>query len=520
MTSIMLVIPPHGYKRGIMPLTLGDCPMGPPYLVRPLQAEGHTVYGLNVNNIRGYDSPSEMLAGELRCALYHYQPDVVGLGGLCTDYAAIRDSIAIVRKFAPNTKIVVGGGIINNDRVYAPQILGADQYVIGDGEIGLPHALNEQAGMIDGGTQTSLDSFAFPNLDLFGVHGMLEASPYVRYIYRYTRPKPRVMSLVASRGCVFQCTFCTDHRRSYRARSILNLMAEIKEKVEKYEPNIFILLDELFAITPDRVRDFSEGIIEGQEKWGWDFDWAFQTHASARLDEETLKLAKRAGCYMVVYGLESASPDVLDSIGKHSKPEQIVELVEKTDRLKIAYSGNIIVGDPAEKTQTVRESIRFWNKHLRDTHVFFGAIRPYPGAKVFADYFGDQTLGQRQSYYEHIDERLFNMTKLPDFIWLPWANLAAWLGDKFPWVKVAKLGKCPHCGATVADNAAPCVSKMLKTPFHVLRHRVRLALCLVLSFWHPLYRELMPLWGDAFGATITGCLSCGKRVAIHCEKAK
>ena len=50
---------------------------------------------------------------------------------------------------------------------------------------------------------------------------------------------------------------------------------------------------------------------------GLDFDWMFQTHASAGLGYDDLKLAKETECYNFCYGVESASPSVLKSMKKN-----------------------------------------------------------------------------------------------------------------------------------------------------------------------------------------------------------
>src|SRR3990167_5861644 len=158
---------------------------------------------------------------------------------------------------------------------------------------------------------------------------------------------------------VHNCSFCIDHHRSYRARSIENIMDEIKVSYERYKFNILILLDELFAVSRGRLNEFSQAILKGKKQYGWDFDWCFQTHASAKFDLASLQLAKRAGCYMFSYGLESASPTVLKSMDKRIKIEQVKEAIEMAESAGIAFSANLIFGDVAETQDTIAESLAF-----------------------------------------------------------------------------------------------------------------------------------------------------------------
>ena len=174
-----------------------------------------------------------------------------------------------------------------------------------------------------------MNSLPFPDYEPFNIQEMIdEYSMATRVLYRYSRPDPRPYNIVASRSCPFTCTFCVHQRRGipYRARSIENVMKEIRVSYEKYHFNILIILDELFG-NKKRLVEFSNGVLEGMEKYGWDFDWIFQTHANARFNLESLKLAKKAGCYLFSYGLESASPTVLKSMNKKMDIKQVADVI-------------------------------------------------------------------------------------------------------------------------------------------------------------------------------------------------
>ena len=515
--SVLLIVPTHRYGRVYpAPLSLGDFPVGPAYVASALKTAGHQVYGFNPNNITGYSSGPEMLKVELNRTLQELCPDVVGLGGLAANYRFLKDAVDIIHKELPSAGVVLGGGIANHDAEFIGPLLGVDACVRGDGEIGMVELLAEGTHgtpIIDGRIE-DLDRLAFPDFELFNAAGMLDMSPYVRYTYRFPRIKPRVMSIVTARGCPFSCSFCV-HRPSglvpYRMRSIPNIMAEIKENYERYEFNILMILDELFAANKIRLREFCEAVMVGREQYGWDFNWGFQTHASAALDEAALKLAKEAGCYFFAYGLESSSPRVLASIGKRTVPEQIEKGVKLAESQRVAYCGAYIFGNRAENTSTISETISFFDKHLRNAHVYFGSSMPYPGSDDY-DYCIEQgIIKNKAEYYERIDwERQWNMTKIPDVLWYPWAYLMGYLGARFGWVKAAKDGKCPHCGAPVSrDSTPPIANTSEPMPLWVKAWRLKVLVSLLLTWWHPMYMLLLPLLGRS--KELAGCPSCGKR---------
>ncbi len=525
--TVLLVVPTHRYGREYpAPLSLADFPAGYGYLASALIAQQFTVHGLNLNNISGYSSAPEMVNYELSKALAEYSPDVIGIGGICADYHFLKDTISVVREVSPNARIVLGGGIANHDAVFVAPLLGVDCCIKGDGEKGLPDLLRiiEAGGngtLVEGRVE-DLDTLPFPDYSLFNDRRMMELSVYVRYLYRYTRPKPRVMSIVTARGCPFSCSFCIHRRtgqRPYRMRSIPNIMAEIKVSYERYEFNILIILDELFAVNKARLREFCEAILMGKEKYGWDFDWCFQTHASANLNVEALKLAKAAGCYSFAYGLESSSPSILASMDKHTKPAQIASAAQICDLVSMGYLGAYIFGDRAETRGTIKETLTFFDKHLRDNHIYFGSILPYPGSRDF-DYCMERgIIKDKTQYYETIDEHLWNMTRIPDILWYPWAYLAGYLGIRFGWVKKARLKsgnilECPHCGHDVllAEEQA-VISVATRRPLRLYLWRLKYLLGFLLTFWHPIYWTLLPLLGKKNNG-VTGCRNCGKRLAI------
>ena len=285
-----------------------------------------------------------------------------------------------------------------------------------------------------------IDELPFPDYEPFGIQEMMNNhSMDTRLLYRYSRPYPRPFNIVASRSCPFSCTFCVHgHTRpAYRARPIENIMEEIRISYEKYEFNILILLDELFAVNKKRMRDFSEAVIEGKERYGWDFDWTFQTHASAKFDLETLKLAKEAGCYFFAYGLESASPTVLKSMKKKTRVEQVIEAIDLAREAKIGFGGNLIFGDIAETEETIAESLSFWLQHCQDNFVFLAGIMPYPGSNLFESAREKGMFQDKKEYYEKIDEDWPNLTQMPDADMAQFQKLIDFLTGSWLFVKSA-----------------------------------------------------------------------------------
>jgi anaerobic magnesium-protoporphyrin IX monomethyl ester cyclase len=323
--KVLFIVPTFGYTQGYPRfLSSADFPAGFAYLASATSKAGHQVFGLNPNNDTTYKSAHEMVADKISKSILKNKPDVIGLGGLSTDYKFIKDSIGLIRNIDPKIQIVMGGGIINFDAEYIFSALHPDFCIIGEAEENFVKLL-QKLGNSDNNYDdvhnlgywkddvskftkkhfqyVALDERAFPDYEPFEIKTMLdEYSMATRYVYRNTRPYPRPLTIVSARGCPFSCTFCVhDREGKYRARSIDNIMDEIKLLHDKYHFNNLIILDELFVAKKERLREFSMAILNGREKYGWDFDWIFQTHANSSLDRDVLALAKKAGCYCFTY---------------------------------------------------------------------------------------------------------------------------------------------------------------------------------------------------------------------------
>lgn len=495
--KILLVVPISNYPF-VHPSFLSntDFPVGFAYIAAALKQAGHTVVGLNPNNDTRFGSAEELLKARLMHALVESNPQLVGLGGLSTDIHFVSDAIKLIRSVRPHVQIICGGGLITNDAEYVFNLLHPDFCIVGDGE----HAIVQLADMLERGDTSfhtipnlghwvdgvavfnerrifqDIDAYPFPDYEPFDISSMLHNHSLVaRYQYRYTRPHPVPMTLVAARGCPFNCSFCVNGAaKKYRLRTIANIMDEISVMYEKYHFNVLIILDELFAVHKERLQQFTEALLRNQERFGWNFDWSFQTHASANLDYETLQSAKRAGCYYFSYGIESASPTVLASMNKKTVPEQIQAAIILAEQVKIGFGGNFIFGDPAETVQTVWESLEFYKNHCIPWHVNIGLVQPYPGSALFDYCLTQGIIPDKLEYYDTINHATYNMTRLSDEEWQQlvseaWGcinrcgvpatqtssarkDLRAAAGEqsgngvKIPWELVFS---CPHCSISI-----------------------------------------------------------------------
>ncbi|MCD6484686.1 MAG: radical SAM protein [Candidatus Odinarchaeota archaeon] len=193
----------------------------------------------------------------------------------------------------------------------------------------------------------NIDEIPFPSRDL------LPMDRYHAYGVRYA-------TVITSRGCPFGCCFCASSRLfggCWRARSPENVLEEIKIIYEKYKTRNIEFVDDTFTLNQKRAEKICEGII----REGLDIAWG----ASSRVDTITRRLAekmRKAGCWILLLGIESASQKILDWIGKKITIEQIRKAVKTIKRAGIQVLGSFIIGFPGETVNSVRQTISFAKK--------------------------------------------------------------------------------------------------------------------------------------------------------------
>lgn len=237
----------------------------------------------------------------------------------------------------------------------------------------------------------------------------------------YRRPDNNKVQAVikVSRGCPFHCFFCLATPVSgekVRKRSIPNIIAEIKECVEKYNIDNFVFWSDIFNIDRQWTIDLCNAIIES----GLKITWSANTRADTA-DLEMAKIMYKSGCRLVSIGVESGSQEVLDKIGKKIKLDDVRRTVSIFKKAKIRIYNYFVIGLPFETEETAEKTIRFAIE-LNSDFISFYTATPLPGSR-FYDYakehnlFDSETSFENAYYYPAVNthtltrERVFELHK-------------------------------------------------------------------------------------------------------------
>jgi radical SAM superfamily enzyme YgiQ (UPF0313 family) len=212
----------------------------------------------------------------------------------------------------------------------------------------------------------------------------------------------RDMPIIASRGCPYRCTFCSNPQMwttRYILRSVDDLVSEIKHYVAKYNATALQFYD-LTAITKKRwTLEFCRRLIT--EKLDY-LKWSLPSGTrSEALDHETLGMLKRTNCNYLVYAPESGSPDTLEKIKKRVDLDKLTQSVLEAKRQGIIVRTNLIIGFPHETRRHVFETIRYglYLAWKGADEVTINIFSPYPGTEIFEDLLARKRITLSDEYF-------------------------------------------------------------------------------------------------------------------------
>lgn len=206
------------------------------------------------------------------------------------------------------------------------------------------------------------------------LHEML---PYKKYVMPLM--KGPFTFIVTSRGCTAGCIYCIKHvsyQYTVRLRSPEKVLEELWV-LKKLGINNVNMYADLFTANRDQVIGICKAMIDANINMKWTCNSRVDY-----VDEEMLNLMAKAGCFLMTWGIESGSEQVLRHARKGAYPETALRSLTWARKAGIKNWGYFIIGLPTETEETIRQTIEFSKKLPLDIALFHVAA-PYPGTPFF-----------------------------------------------------------------------------------------------------------------------------------------
>lgn len=375
-------------------------PLGILYITSYLKTKNkHDIEILDANALkRGAEETVEyILRNNFECA---------GFSATTLSYPYAVEIARLIRKKSPGIKLVIGGTHAQQDpaTILAENPGLFDFVCYGEGEYAFESLLDYLTGAIskekllgwsylEKGRIVKGQPAPIPeNLDVFGHPAEIVPAEYITLYHEkiLAYKKLPIFSVITSRGCPFQCTFCSTpnkfnylYNKKMRYHSIKWVCQELKILEDKHGVREITFVDDTFNLRKTRVIELCQAKIKNNIRLVWTCSYEANI-----VDIQMMKKMRNAGCWGIMVGGESGSDRMLEFIKKGVTSRQLYRLGEIANSVGIVCRASFIIGFPGDTKETIEETINFV-KRSSFHFPYFQLYIPLPGTEMF---------GQLQKY--------------------------------------------------------------------------------------------------------------------------
>lgn len=346
---------------------------------------------------------------ELEQIVREFEPDIVGISSTFSMFERDATEIArLVKKIDKSVIVILGGVTATISSIYEPLLLKEKVYDImirGEGEDtfrdllnnfdrkkkcianlsnigGIAYLNNEEIVCTqDRPYIFQLDSLPFPALHLLNIDKILSNKYYSRW--RNNPIGKRTLPIFTSRGCPYNCCFCSVHSQvgfKHRVYSVEYVIKLMKNCISNFGINHFHFEDDNLTLDISRAKKLFKEV----EKLNVTWDTPNGIRAD-RLDDELVKIMIDSGITSLSIAAESGNEDVrIKIIHKNLKTKDIIKAADLCDKNNLPCIVFFILGFPGETIDNIRETIKF-GKTLTDNYGTINMIfiaNPLPGTEL------------------------------------------------------------------------------------------------------------------------------------------
>ncbi len=384
---------------------------------------GYHIKAIDIN-VEAYSSPCEHIDVSVYPSLVENtilenDYDVLSISAMFVfNYQWVDMIVKLSRMHHPDAKIVIGGGYptIFPERCLTDHEI--DDAIIGEGEDTLLHVLHKYNNFVDENFTTK---FPFSGHAGKQSTGEIVVSSKRQYFLNLEElPSPAwhylnvekffknsgdsLLSVEASRGCPYQCTYCCTYLswgRKVRYKSVKKVIDEMVELKNKFNVGVIHFVDDNATFSKQWVKEFMETLIE----MGSPVRFQFSNFSAKHLDEEIIDLLIRSGINYIAIAIETGSKEIQNQIKKHIDFDQVRDIVKLIKLKGMEVHICWMVGFPHETLEQINETFALARELRADMNHYY-IVLPYPGTKLFDEAKAAQLLLIDSDNLENFDYRI------------------------------------------------------------------------------------------------------------------
>jgi len=360
-------------------------PIGLAYLAAVAEKSGYAVKVVDC-------LPLDMDFDEMKREVAYFEPDIVGITSMTVTFPSALQAAHVLKESCPAALTVLGGPHATfMDVNTLSECADVDVVVRREGEetfLELADCVTEKrkfdkvAGITfrkNGKIVQTPDRPFIQNLDElpYPAHHLL---PLEKYRPGRSIFGKKILPIITSRGCPFQCSFCVTSRmvgKKFRARSPKSVVDELEWLKNEHGAEAFCFYDDALTLDRKRIIEICDEIKNRKIGVPWDC----QTRADL-VSREILGKMTDAGCQLVSFGVESGSTQQLKAMGKGTTVEQNENAISWAKEAGLLVAISMVIGYPGETVETLKETLDFIDR-VRPDVVYLCTAAPYPGTALY-----------------------------------------------------------------------------------------------------------------------------------------
>ncbi len=392
-------------------------PIGLGYITAAVTNAGYDVEILDIDRLRLSDD-------QVEAELANRKYDIVLLGCMINGYKKVKKITYLARKFSRSAIIIAGNTVASSIPKHLLDNTEVDIAVMGEGDFTIVELLDcikakDNLQKVDGicfkengvFVETAkrdgvpdLDTLPIVNWDLFNAKSYIaKAKDGVNEPCPIPYEERRVMSLCASRGCAYSCSFCYHAflGYKYRFRSPEHVLKELILMKEKYDVNYVNFWDEITFLKTDWCDGFLDLLLDADLGIYWNAGCRgdFLNDSNAYLAEKM----KKSGCIGLSYSLESANQEILKAMNKRLNLDQISRHKQIMDNAGLASWVSIVIGYPQETEETLHETFDYCEKNR--IYPSAGYLLPLPCTRMYEHALANGFIKDEEQYLMDVGDR-------------------------------------------------------------------------------------------------------------------
>ena len=316
---------------------------------------------------------------DLKKQIADFSPDVIGVS--CMFSAMEKNSLhvcGLAKEVCPDVPVILGG---IHPSLFPEKMLESgvvDCVIKGEGEFKFKELLENGIERIAVAPKIeNLDSIPYPARHLIDMEKYIKIGvPYAPFA-----KEERVEGILTSRGCPFNCWFCstTHYWGGLRLRSVENIIGEVRELVDKYGIQEIQFADDNMTADKEHARELFTRLKDFKLSWCTPHGLMMGT-----LDREMIKLMAESGAYQITVAIESGSQRVLKEVIHKPVPEisKVKELVKVAQDCGIQVHALFVTGFPGETKEEIMMTMDYPFRVGFDSVSFF-LVNPLPGSELY-----------------------------------------------------------------------------------------------------------------------------------------